>query len=227
MAHTISLPDWAIARGRVHNDFARIDPASTALVAIDMQRVFMDPGEVFGNPYARAVTANVNRAAAAVRGAGGRVIWTRQTTSDDPRWAMPAWQYDMTDETVRRAVAAMQPGAPGQAIHPALDVARGDLVLDKYRYSAFMCPARALETALAGTGVDTLVIAGTLTNCCCESTARDANMMGYRVVFLADATAAVTDEEHNAALLNLRIMFADVRRTDELDGMLARGSEPR
>jgi len=70
--------------------------------------------------------------------------------------------------------------------------------------------------------VDTLVIAGTLTNCCCESSARDAFMLGYRVLFAADATAAVSDEEHNAALLNLAVMFADVRRTDDIVALLAR-----
>ena len=65
-----------------------------------------------------------------------------------------------------------------------------------------------------------IVITGTLTNCCCESTAREANMAGYKVIVVSDATAAVTDAEHNAALLNLRLNFADVRRTKAVLGMI-------
>jgi nicotinamidase-related amidase len=122
---------------------------------------------------------------------------------------------------VRAAVDAMIAGAPSHAIHSAMDVRDGDLVLDKYRYSAFMCPAGALQRTLEGLDVDTLVIAGTLTNCCCESTARDGNMLGYKIVFLADATSTNTDEEHNAALLNIRLLFGDVRRTADLAAMIA------
>lgn len=225
MAHTISLPEWAVTRGRIHNDFPALDASRTALVVIDMQTVFMAPGEVFANPNALAIVDVVNRAAGVMRAAGGRVIWTRQTTSAEAPLAMPAWQYDMTDPGVARAVEVMRPGTPPHALHPAMDVREGDTVLDKYRYSAMMCPARGLERALAGSGIEALVIAGTLTNCCCESTARDANMMGYRVLVLGDACATVTDEEHNAALLNLRIMFADVRGVQELEGILAAGRE--
>jgi ureidoacrylate peracid hydrolase len=57
------------------------------------------------------------------------------------------------------------------------------------------------------------VSAQDLTNVCCESTARDANMLGYKVVFASDATAAFTDEEHNAALLSMAAVFAEVRDT--------------
>ncbi len=114
----------------------------------------------------------------------------------------------------------MTAGAPGHGLYAAMDVAAGDLVLDKHRYGAFSCPCGALPRALERLGVAMLVIAGTLTNVCVESTAREANMAGYKVVVAADATAAVTDAEHNAALLNLRLNFADVRRTRELLRMI-------
>jgi nicotinamidase-related amidase len=101
-----------------------------------------------------------------------------------------------------------------------MEVAPEDLVLDKYRYSAFLCPAGALRAALEARGIDMILIAGTLTNVCCESTARDGNMLGYRVIVASDAMAAVTDAEHNAALLNLRLNFADVRRASEICAVL-------
>ena len=220
--HKIDLPGWAVARGRNMNDFPTIDPARTALIVIDMQNVFMALDEVFGNRNALDIVPTVNLAVRTLRDAGATVIWTRQTVSEEPTLAMPSWQYDMSIPTVRRAVETMIAGTRSHALHAAMDIQDGDVVLDKYRYGAFMCPAGGLKAALdALPDIDTLVIAGTLTNCCCDSTARDGNMLGYKVVFLSDATATRTDEEHNAALLTIRLNFADVRATDELAGMIA------
>ena len=218
--HAIDLPDWAIARGSVLNRFETIDAARTALVVVDMQNVFLAADEVFGNPNALAIIPQVNRLAAAMRAAGGTVIWTRQTVSHSPPLAMPAWQYDLAIPDVRRAVETMLAGTRSHALHPDMAIAPGDLVLDKYRYSAFLCPAGALRDALEEHGIDMLLIAGTLTNVCCESTARDGNMLGYKVIVVSDATAAVTDAEQNAALLNLRLAFADVHGTDAIRAML-------
>ena len=58
-------------------------------------------------------------------------------------------------------------------------------------------------------GIDTMIVTGTATNVCCESTARDAFMMGYRVFFLEDANAALNDAEHNATLTSMARGFAD------------------
>ena len=222
MAHIVDLPDWAVARGRTLNEVTALVPARTAFIAIDMQNVFLDPAEVFGNANALDIVPSVNRLAEAFRGAGARVIWTRQTVDHAPPRAMPDWQYDLSLPDVRRAVETMIAGTRGHALHPAMRIAAGDILLDKYRYGAFSCPEGALARTLADGRVDTVVIAGTLTNCCCDSTAREANMRGYRVLFLSDATATRTDAEHNAALLTLRLNFADVRTTDETLALLAR-----
>jgi nicotinamidase-related amidase len=221
------VPDWAVERGRHLNCFTELDPARTALVVVDMQNVFVAAGEVFGNPKARQIIEPVNRLAAAMRAAGGTVIWTRQTVSHAPPLAMPAWQYDLSIPHVRRAVEAMLAGSPSHALHPAMDVVPGDVIVDKYRYSAFLCPADALRSQLWARGVQQLVIAGTLTNVCCESTARDGNMLGYKVIVVADAMAAVTEIEHRAALLNLRLNFADVHSVGSACAMLASGKQAR
>jgi nicotinamidase-related amidase len=214
------IPAWAIERGAILNAFTRIDPARTALVAIDMQNVFLAPEEVFGNPRAIDIIPTVNRLARAIRRAGGTVIWTRQTVSHEPPRAMPAWQYDLGIPDVRRAVETMLPGTRSHALHPEMDAAPDDPVLDKYRYSAFLCPDAALDRTLKARGIDMLIVAGTLTNVCCESTARDGNMLGYKVIVVSDATAARTDAEQDAALLNLRLTFADVHTTDAICAML-------
>ena len=219
MSHRGRLPDWAVARGRGLNDFPRLLPGRTALVVIDMQLAFIGEGEVFGNAHARDIIAPVNELAQAARAAGCPVIWTRQTVSDEPPLAMPAWQYDLNNPHVACAVAALRAGTDAYGLHPAMDVAPSDRVIDKYRYGALMCPAQALPRTLTELGAEMLVLAGTLTNVCVESTARDANMAGWRVIVAEGACAAVTDAEHEAALLNLRLNFADVKDATELAGM--------
>ncbi|MXO65022.1 cysteine hydrolase [Altericroceibacterium endophyticum] len=220
--HVTSIPDWAIARGRAMNHFEEIRPARSALVVIDMQRVFMDADQPFGNVHAMDIITPVNTLADAMRAAGGRVIWTRETVSDDPKLAMPEWQYDLSDPVIAAAVNTMRAGTAAHAIHPAMNVAATDITLDKYRYSAFACPAAALETTLSEGDFDMVIIAGTLTNVCCDSTARDANMRGYKVIAASDAMATLSDEEHNAALLNLRLNFADVKSVSEIIALLGR-----
>jgi nicotinamidase-related amidase len=102
-----------------------------------------------------------------------------------------------------------------------MDVAESDIVINKYRYGAFACPAGQLARVLEDLGAEMVLITGTSTNCCCETTAREANMAGYKVIVVSNATAALTDAEHNAALLNLRVNFADVRRAEEVLGMIS------
>lgn len=218
--HQIDLPDWAVERGRHMNSFESIDPARTALIVIDLQNAFTLPGEVFGNAHACDILPNVNRLAGALREAGGHVIWTRQTVTDIKPYAHPEWHYDANDPFVRRAMESLTEGDPRHGLHDALEVEPGDIIMNKYRYSAFIRDSSDIETHLAALGVDMIIVTGTVTNVCCESSARDAYMLGYRVLFASDGTAAKTDAEHNAALLNLRLNFADVKSTDELIGLI-------
>jgi nicotinamidase-related amidase len=222
--HRIDLPAWAVERGRRMNFFRRIDPRRTALVAVDLQNAFIRPGDVFANVHASDILPNVNRLAAALRLAGGHVIWTRQTIASDPPRAHPAWHFDSSNPSVRKAMDALADGADGHRLHEALAVDAADTVMNKYRYSAFIQNASDIDAHLRARNADTLIIAGTLTNVCCESSARDAYMLGYRILFASDATAAITDAEHNASLLNLCLNFADVRTTDELIALAESGS---
>ncbi|HXQ12064.1 MAG TPA: cysteine hydrolase [Caulobacteraceae bacterium] len=218
--HTIRLPRWAVERGAVLNDFPALEAGRTALVNIDMQNAFLAEDVAYGNAHARDVVPRVNRLSRAMRTAGAKVIWTRQTYTAESPLAPADWQYDPARPGVAAGMAALVAGAPGHELYPEMDVAPSDIVVDKFRYGAFSCPAGALPETLERLGIAMIVITGTLTNCCCESTAREANMAGYKVMVVADATAAVTDAEHNAALLNLRLNFADVRRAKAVLGMI-------
>jgi ureidoacrylate peracid hydrolase len=70
-------------------------------------------------------------------------------------------------------------------------------------------------------GIDTLLITGVATSTCCESTARDASMWGYRTIMVSDGNADQTDALHNHTLGKFMVTFGDVQSTDELIAKLA------
>ena len=106
--------------------------------------------------------------------------------------------------------------APGrQKIWPELETAPQDITLVKNRYSAFSRDASQLEQALRSRGIDTLLVAGTKTNVCCDSTARDAMMLGFKAVLVSDCCAALSDDEHRAALETFIQQFGDVMTAEE------------
>lgn len=218
--HDVSLPDWMIRRGRGMNRFERIDPARTGLIVVDLQQAYVAEGQPFASRSARAIVPNVNCLSAATRAAGGKVFFLRQTFTDEAPYALPEWQQQVHPR-VQQAREAVRAGGPAHDLFDGLDVRPDDVVVDKYRYSAFVRDSSRLEAAVREAGIDTLIIVGAATNVCCESTARDAFMLGFRILFISDATAALTDEEHNAALLNLQAVFADVRTTTEMLELLA------
>jgi ureidoacrylate peracid hydrolase len=86
----------------------------------------------------------------------------------------------------------------------------------KNRYSALIAGASTLEPMLRNFGIDTLLIAGTKTNICCESTARDAMMLDFKVVMVSDCCAALSDDEHLATLETFIQQFGDVMTAGEV-----------
>jgi ureidoacrylate peracid hydrolase len=196
--------------------------STTALVVIDLQNMFMLPEMPLEVPLARAIVPNVNRLARALRDAGGIVAWVQMTSDDNfdgwSRWYDRA-PPDRRDEVRRQ----LKRGEYGHALHAELDVHPNDLKTEKSRYSAFIQGSSGLDRALRARGIDTVVVVGTLTNVCCESTARDAMMLNYKTIMVSDATATLTDEVHNATLANMLGFFGDVRSTDELVTELTAG----
>ncbi|WP_146620134.1 cysteine hydrolase [Acuticoccus sediminis] len=205
-------------RGRPHV-FPDIDPATSALVVIDLQRAFMDEGAPSEVRQARTIVPNVNRLAAAMRAAGGRVVWIR-ATFDEAGW--PIFFDNLVNPALSgRILDALQEGAELHALYSGLDVRKGDMIVNKYRLSAFLPGASNLPILLRTAGIDTILIAGCMTNVCCDSSARDAAMTDFRTIMVEDANAARTDEAHIAALTTFLQAFGDVRRTDDVLAMLA------
>ena len=224
MPHNVEIPDYVIERimakrGRLHV-FERFDPAKTALVVIDMQNFFVADIE-----SARSICPNINRLAAAVREKGGVVAWVLLTVAD--RQGGPSlWpiyhDYFFSPEKMKAHKGNLTEGAEGHKLYPELQVEDGDIVSRKSRFSCFIQGSSDLDERLRERGIENLIIAGTATNFCCETSARDAMMIGYRVVMASDANAARYDEDHLVGLTSVWQSFGDVRTVDEcIDELLA------
>ncbi|MFZ4407602.1 MAG: isochorismatase family protein [Paracraurococcus sp.] len=218
--HPFTLPESVQARvaarcGTPH-PFARLDPQRTALVVVDLQNGFMREDVAHAwCPMAESVVPAVNRLAGALRQAGGGVFWIQNTFDArcETEWSV---MQDMVTPAARaRRAAAMSEGTVGNALWPGLDVRPEDQVVRKYRYSAFIQGSSELPAMLRAGGFDTVLITGTVTSVCCESSARDAMMLNFRTVMVSDGCAAMNDAEHAASLIAFYLQFGDVLTTDE------------
>jgi ureidoacrylate peracid hydrolase len=202
--------------------YDRIVPSRTALVVIDLQNAFMRVGAPSEVPNARTIVPAINKLAQALRRAGGTVAWV-QATFEHGGWPL-FFEHMVRPEIAARILAALRPGSPDHALWPELAVADGDIVVPKYRFSAFLPGASTLPAILRGRGIDTVLIAGCMTNMCCDSSARDAVMTDFRTVMVSDCNAARTDAEHLSALGSFLTGFGDVRRSDGLIAQFATAS---
>jgi ureidoacrylate peracid hydrolase len=208
--------------------FGNIDPARTAHIIVDLQNGFMEPGATVELPVARDIVPNVNEICKAVRSAGGLNVFIRYLVDEEVQVSRSSWFTDFASPQRRKAmIETFGKDCHGFALWPGLDVQPEDLTVDKTRFGAFVPGSSKLHDILQARGIDTLIITGTATNVCCESTARDAMQMNYKVIFVADGNAALTDAEHNATLDNMVTLFADVMTTEELVGFLDKAAAMR
>lgn len=209
-------------RGAVHW-FERLDPTRTALVVIDMQNTFCQPGAPAEVPVSRTIVPAINRLAHGLRAFGVPIYWVlhanthREGRSD---WEL-FFNYIVKDPEVRRrTIESLAPGK--QAVWQELETAPGDVTIIKNRYSALAHGSSTLERVLRNQGIDTILIAGTKTDVCCESTGRDAMMLDFKVVMVSDCCGALSDEEHRDALETFIQQFGDVMTSDEVLARLAK-----
>jgi ureidoacrylate peracid hydrolase len=194
-----------------------LDPARTALVVVDMQTAFLKPGLPSEVTMAREIAPTINRLARAFRERGGVVVWVYNTFTEA---IFEEWSSFLggtyAPETARAVAEQLMEGAEGHPMWPEMDVRDEDVRVAKNRFSAFLPGASDIEEQLNRRGVDTVVITGTLTNVCCESSARDAMMRNFQVIMVPDGNATYNDALHNASLTSLSIVFADLMTSDEV-----------
>jgi len=190
----------------------RLNGKASALLVVDMQQFFLDPASPTFACGGVAVIPTVKRLIAAFRQAQRPVIFTRHVHHpDDLDSGIMGWWWK----------GKCVEGSPESEIHPELAPGPGEKVVFKHRYSAFY--NTDLETVLRCLKVEDVVICGTMTNMCCESTARDAYTRDYRVFFVADGTGTINEEMHLGTLVNLAFGFAYVTSGERIEAELMTG----
>lgn len=219
--HKVDIPQSVVDRvirhrGREHI-YEGFDPVRAALIVVDMQNAFMMPGVAYLLcETAPKIVPNINRLATAMRDAGGTVVWLVTTWTEK---TLDDWRvfFDMVGpERTPNRLAGLADGSVGHRLWSDLEVDSNDLVVSKTKYSAFIQGSSELPTILRSRGVDTVIVTGTVTNVCCESTARDAMMLNFRSIMVTDANAAMTDQDHNNSLTAFYLSFGDIMSTDAI-----------
>jgi nicotinamidase-related amidase len=192
-------------------DFFTIEPSRCALVIIDMQNAFVAKGAPFETPGARAMIPRLERLIGCARELQMPIVWT-QSDHRPPYGGLMLRKFPaIANEHV------LWQGAPSFDIYPdMLQPCEGPLEhrIVKHKFDAFF--ETDLDAILRYHQVDTVIITGTATNACCESTARSAFMRDYKVVFPSDANATFDEAMHRATLVNIDLLFGRVLTTEEL-----------
>jgi ureidoacrylate peracid hydrolase len=202
----------------------RIDPERTALIVVDMENDFVAEGAPLETPAARDMVPRLAEALTVCRESGIKVVYTAHEHRADGS--------DLGLFSFTRPIAtgrALAAGSHGVEIYPDIAPRPDEHVIRKHRYSAFF--ATDLDMILRSWRVETLIIAGTTTENCCFSTARDALFLDYKVVFLSDATATFdyddlgfgamsAEEVHRAILVIVARSTGHVISVDQMRALL-------
>ena len=215
VTHPSGIPEKIVRkvmarRGRLHA-FESLEPDRTALVVIDL-----DMATVGSNAECQRLVPRVNELAAAVRTAGGVVAWVLSRMP-----AMPKHFVSILGvELARKYFNDGQLNGAGTTLWHGLQRAERDVIAVKSGASAFFPGKCNLKEQLDPLGIDTLLIAGAVTNICCESSARDAVELDYKVIMVSDALSGHAHGLHEATLATFYRIFGDVRPTAEILDLL-------
>jgi nicotinamidase-related amidase len=201
-----------------------IVPERAALINVDLQNLFVE-GDWPAAPDGRAVLDSINRLASVCRQTGILVIHASHVLRPD---GSNMGVLGEVIPPVRDGIITK--GSESAALHKGLVVEPGDVLLEKPRFGAFH--GTDLEMILRTRAIDTIIISGIATNVCCDTTAREAMVRDFRVLFLSDGTAAsgmgdaTAAELQKATLATLGTVFAQVLTVDEVIQKICRAQRP-
>ncbi|HPK33451.1 isochorismatase family cysteine hydrolase [Ottowia sp.] len=209
------------------------DPAHTALVLIDMQRDFIEPGgfgETLGNNVSllEAIVPATQAVLSAWRAAGGLVVHTREAHRPDLSDCPPA-KRNRGNPRLRIGDAGpmgriLIAGEPGNQIIDALAPVAGELVIDKPGKGAFY--ATGLHELLQARGITHLIFGGVTTEVCVQTSMREANDRGYDCLLLEDCTESYFPQFKAATVDMIRAQGAIVGWTSTGAALRAALAEP-
>jgi nicotinamidase-related amidase len=198
----------------------KLEPGRTALLVVDMQRAFLDPGEAMEVPPARDIVPQIQILLTRFRESRLPVVFTEFTYSEE----VPILVGLLHPEHRRAAPGARRgfglpssSGLLGEAnVHvvPELAPRPGELVVTKHYYDGFN--GTVLDQALRARGATHLVVTGTMTDICVLATVAGGMNREYRMTVVADATATLWPEIHRATLDIIGRAYARVRTTKQV-----------
>jgi nicotinamidase-related amidase len=193
---------------RVGDEFFRLHRNSAALLIVDMQNGFLEPGAMLEVAAGREIVPRVAQIIEHCRAAEIPIVWI-QLDSRDPFGGLMLDKYPPLREQ-----QVLFKGTHSYDLYAELPQPQtGEYHVVKHKYDAFH--RTDLDTLLRNLNVDTVIITGVTSNCCCESTARSAFEHDYKVAFTSDGTAAFEPRLHEGTLGLIRELFGRVLSVDE------------
>lgn len=194
-----------------------IDKNKTAMLVIDMQDGFCSESGCLENPDTRKIVPNINILSKKCREVGIPVIWVRFIVNEEN---IGLWKLLQSNSPYpgrkNPTVELSENGNENKIWHDLIIDEEKDIKVIKNKYSSFVAGSSNLNQILKEKGINTLIITGVGTNVCCESTARDAMMLNYKVIFISDANATIGKVFHEVSLMNIKMFFGDVASTNDI-----------
>jgi len=209
---------------------AKID--RSALIIVDMQNDFLHPDGGFAHlarehpeanidmPFLKGTIPQVSRLAEAFRSAGRPVVYVAHVVKPDySDAAFPYWRIGVGPSSSNRTFIVENTW--GAQVVDELKPREGEHLVVKKGFGGF-APSTPLDTVLRNKGVNTCVVTGVTTCVCVSTTVRGGVEHNYRMILVSDGVAEVSREAHDAELRTMERLFAEVRSTDEVIGLLGR-----
>ncbi len=199
-------------RGRMHA-YPTLNPASTALVVIDL-----DTGSVTHGitEEIRSFVPQVNVLAGTLREHGGTVAWVTTPIAKATKGMRALYGDAFTDMIEEESVES----GTAHTVWHELDALPNDIYATKRGASAFFPGRSNLHEQLQKRGITSLLIAGLVTNVCCESSARDACELEYEVTMVSDCLWGHKEGQHEATLATFYRNFGDVRPSYDIQKLI-------
>jgi nicotinamidase-related amidase len=195
-----------------------IKPEECALIVVDMQEDFVNPGNPMCVPEAYRQVPRIRALIEGCRQQGIPVLYTEHSIASD-------CAADFYEYWPPIAAGAIKEGEEATKVYHGLDPLPGERIISvKHTYDSFA--GTDLDYVLRSLGKKTVIICGTLTNFCCESTARTAYFLNYHVVFGSDVNSSDNALAHEATVRTMRRGFARVMNHLEMLEILAQGDKP-
>lgn len=199
----------------------KVRPEYTAILLVDVQNDFCAEGGAMHKEgrdvtAVKAMVTRLGRLVEAARAAKVRCVWIRNTYNTASNWYLSEVWLEQAKRRRNGAYIDYPVCGDGEwgrefyQIQPRPDEA----IVTKHRYGAF--ESTDLDLVLRSMGIRTVIMTGVATNVCVETTARQAFLKDYYVVFTNDCTATYSQASHEATLFNIDQYFGQVVSADEV-----------